>query len=243
MAEVLQQVSDALVAMVEAASPGVVRVEGRRRFPATGIVWSAEGLIVTAHHVVEQHDALHVGLPQGQQVKGTLVGRDPTTDLALLQVQATGLTPPRWAEHEGQEGPRLRASVGRARCRDRRECHRVGRATGDAPISRGIASGQPARASRIFWGAARRRARTSGRSQYDDGWAGRGPGDSAPGDQGVLASGAEVCLTPGDVLSLFRDPSTREQNAVASTTPVPHGQSWNLWSQAILTVAFEGFAR
>jgi len=61
MAEVLQQVSDALVAMVEAASPGVVRVEGRRRFPATGIVWSTEGLIVTAHHVVEQHDALHGG--------------------------------------------------------------------------------------------------------------------------------------------------------------------------------------
>jgi S1-C subfamily serine protease len=68
------------------------------------MVWSAEGLIVTAHHAVEQHDALHVGLPQGQQVKGTLVGRDPTTDLALLRVQATGLTPPRWAEPEGQGG-------------------------------------------------------------------------------------------------------------------------------------------
>jgi len=104
MAEVLQQVSDALAATVEAASPGVVRVEARRRLPATGIVWSAEGLIVTAHHVVEQHDALHVGLPQGYQVKGTLVGRDPTTDLALLRVQATGLTPPKWAEPEGQGG-------------------------------------------------------------------------------------------------------------------------------------------
>src|SRR5918996_505029 len=103
MAEVLQQVSEALAATVEAASPGVVRVEARRRLPATGIVWSAEGLIVTAHHVVEQHDALHVGLPQGQQVKGTLVGRDPTTDLALLRVHATGLTPPKWVEPEGQE--------------------------------------------------------------------------------------------------------------------------------------------
>jgi S1-C subfamily serine protease len=104
MAEVLQQVSDALAATVEAASPGVVQVEARRRLPATGIVWSAEGLIITAHHVVEQHDALHVGLPQGQRVKATLVGRDPTTDLALLRVQATSLTPPRWAEPEGQEG-------------------------------------------------------------------------------------------------------------------------------------------
>ena len=102
MTEVLQQVSDALAATVEAASSGIVRVEGRRRLPATGIVWSADGLIVTAHHVVEQQDGLQVGLPQGQKVNATLVGRDPTTDLALLRVQAADLTPPQWAETDGQ---------------------------------------------------------------------------------------------------------------------------------------------
>lgn len=102
MSEVLQQVSDALAATVETASSGVVRVEARRRLPATGIVWSSDGVIVTAHHVVEHDEPIRVGLPNGQTVTATLVGRDPTTDLAVLRAQTTALTPPSWAESDGQ---------------------------------------------------------------------------------------------------------------------------------------------
>jgi S1-C subfamily serine protease len=97
MRDVLQQVSDALAATVEAASPGVVRVEARRRLPATGIVWSPDGVIVTAHHVVEQDDAIHIGLPDGRTT-ATLVGRDLMTDLAVLRAHTTGLTPAAWAD-------------------------------------------------------------------------------------------------------------------------------------------------
>lgn len=98
MTGVLQQVSEALAAVVEVASPGVVRVEARRRLPATGIVWSPDGVIVTAHHVVEQDDPIHVGLADGQTVSATVVGRDPPTDLAVLRAQVTSLTPPAWIE-------------------------------------------------------------------------------------------------------------------------------------------------
>lgn len=96
MTDVLQQVSEALEATVEAANSGVVRVEARRRLPATGIVWSPDGVIVTAHHVVEQEDTIRVGLLDGQTVSATLVGRDPSTDLAVLRAQVSGLTPPAW---------------------------------------------------------------------------------------------------------------------------------------------------
>jgi S1-C subfamily serine protease len=96
MAGVLLEVSEALAATVESAGQGVVRVEARRRLPATGIVWSPDGIIVTAHHVVEQDDAIQVGLPAGQTVTATLIGRDPSTDLAVLRAQATDLTPPAW---------------------------------------------------------------------------------------------------------------------------------------------------
>ena len=68
MTTVLQQVSDDLAATVEAVSPGLVRVEARRRFPASGMVWSPDGVIVTAHHVIEQDDAVRVGLHSGQTV-------------------------------------------------------------------------------------------------------------------------------------------------------------------------------
>lgn len=85
--------SDALAAAVERAGTAVARVEARRRQPASGIVWAAEGLVLTADHVLEREEDLTVGLPNGEVVQGSIVGRDPSSDLALLRVGASGLTP------------------------------------------------------------------------------------------------------------------------------------------------------
>jgi S1-C subfamily serine protease len=101
MTNVLAELSDALANTVTAAGAGVVRVEGRQRIPATGIVWSADGLIVTAHHVVSRDDNIQIGLPDGRTVSAALVGRDPSTDTAVLRAEATGLTP--LAESNKQE--------------------------------------------------------------------------------------------------------------------------------------------
>ena len=93
MSNVLTELSAALATAVSQADSGIVRVEGRRRLGATGIVWSAEGLILTANHVVRQDEGLNVGLPDGSRVAASLVGRDPSTDLAVLKAEASGLTP------------------------------------------------------------------------------------------------------------------------------------------------------
>jgi S1-C subfamily serine protease len=95
---VLSDLSQTLAAAVESAGVGVVRVEARSRFPASGIVWSADGVIVTAHHVVEQDDNIGIGLPDGRTLDAKLVGRDPTTDLAVVRAQASGLTTRAWAD-------------------------------------------------------------------------------------------------------------------------------------------------
>jgi S1-C subfamily serine protease len=113
MAKVLRNLSDALAATVEATGPAVVRVEGRRRLPASGIVWSADGIIVTAHHVVQRDENIGVGLPNGQAVPATLVGRDPTTDLAVLRAQTEGLTPPAWTDLESLQVGHLVLALGR----------------------------------------------------------------------------------------------------------------------------------
>lgn len=89
----LGRLSDDLAAAVDAAGAATVTVNARRRMPATGIVWSADGLVVTANHVVERDDEITVGLPDGRTVPASLVGRDPGSDLALLKVAATDLTP------------------------------------------------------------------------------------------------------------------------------------------------------
>ena len=101
MAAVLQQFSDALATTVTGVSTGIVRVEARRRLPASGLVWSRDGIIVTTHHVIEQDDNIRVGLHSGQTVDATLVGRDATTDLAVLRVASAELESPAWAEPAG----------------------------------------------------------------------------------------------------------------------------------------------
>lgn len=89
----LAALSDALADAVELAGRSVARVDGRHRQSASGIIWTADGLIVTADHVVERDEDLGVGLPDGRMVKARLVGRDPSSDLALLKIDETGLTP------------------------------------------------------------------------------------------------------------------------------------------------------
>lgn len=113
MSEVLANLSDALAAAVETAGPSIVRVEARRRLPASGIVWSADGVIVTAHHVVEEEEGISIGLADGQTVAASLVGRDPTTDIAVLRANAAGLTPPAWAGAESLKVGHLALALGR----------------------------------------------------------------------------------------------------------------------------------
>ena len=113
MVNVLSSLSDALAETVAVASAAVVQVDARDRLPASGIVWSADGVIVTTHHVVERDDNIKVGLPDGQTVPATLVGRDPTTDLAVLRAQATGLTPPAYAGADGMRVGHLVLALGR----------------------------------------------------------------------------------------------------------------------------------
>jgi S1-C subfamily serine protease len=111
--ELLSNLSDALAGIVETAGQSVVRVEARRRLPASGVVWSSDGVIVTAHHVVQQEDAIGVGLPSGERVTATLVGRDPTTDLAVLRVEATGLNTPQWSTPDDLRVGHLVLALGR----------------------------------------------------------------------------------------------------------------------------------
>lgn len=94
MSSVLESLSEASAGLVERVGASIVRVEGRARMAASGVVMSADGLIVTSHHGVERDENIQVGLPDGQTVPATLVGRDPHTDLAVLRVEAPGLVEP-----------------------------------------------------------------------------------------------------------------------------------------------------
>jgi S1-C subfamily serine protease len=103
-ADPIAALSRRTAALAAASAPHVVRVDGRRRGPASGVVWSSDGLVVTAHHVVERDEELEVGLPSGETVAAELVGRDPSTDLALLRATATGLAAAPWSDEAPATG-------------------------------------------------------------------------------------------------------------------------------------------
>jgi serine protease DegQ len=83
----LTALSDSMAAAVEKAGAATVLVDGRRRYPASGIAVAADR-ILTADHVVEREEDIRVVLPDGSQTKAVLVGRDAGSDLALLRLES-----------------------------------------------------------------------------------------------------------------------------------------------------------
>ncbi|HLW46362.1 MAG TPA: trypsin-like peptidase domain-containing protein [bacterium] len=104
--------SDTLAGVVEAAGPSVVRVSGGRR-PGSGMIWSAEGVVLAAERLLRRDEDISVTLADGRELPATVAGRDPSTDLALLRVQATGLPVLRWREAGGLKVGQLALALGR----------------------------------------------------------------------------------------------------------------------------------
>jgi len=113
MAGKLDDLSKELASVVERSAPSVVRVDGRRRASASGVVWSAEGVVATANHSLEWDEGIEVALPDTKSVPAEVIGRDPTTDLALLRVSASGLPTLQWADPDGLKTGHLVVGVAR----------------------------------------------------------------------------------------------------------------------------------
>jgi serine protease Do len=77
---------------VQQVLPSLVVVRGRRFGAGAGIVWDANGLILTNNHVVGRHTPI-VLLQDDREYESQLVARDPDVDLALLSIDAADLTP------------------------------------------------------------------------------------------------------------------------------------------------------
>jgi S1-C subfamily serine protease len=71
---------------VRKAGAYTVMVDARRRRPSAGILYE-KGLVLTAQHALEREREIKVTLPSGEKVTGTLAGRDPIRDLAVVRVE------------------------------------------------------------------------------------------------------------------------------------------------------------
>lgn len=93
---------DLIVKAVEKVYPSVVNISTVRymdfffriehvRGVGSGFIVLEDGFIVTNYHVVENADVVNVTLSDGRRFKGKIIGADPSTDIALVKINATDL--------------------------------------------------------------------------------------------------------------------------------------------------------
>lgn len=114
-----RKLSDAFVQVAEKVSPSVVQIDvtareepdpmmkmfGRSDSPiargtGSGVVFTADGAILTNNHVIENALSISVRFRDGRLLSAKLVGRDPSTDLAVIKVDGAH-TAARFADSDG----------------------------------------------------------------------------------------------------------------------------------------------
>jgi serine protease Do len=118
-----KRLSDAFVSVAERVSPSVVQIDVSVRDESadqmlrwmarsgggdsavahgtgSGVVFTTDGAILTNNHVVDEALTINVHLRDGRLLPARLIGRDPSTDLAVIKVEAQGLIAARFADSE-----------------------------------------------------------------------------------------------------------------------------------------------
>ena len=84
--------------------PGRPAMTPRQNGLGSGVVITEDGYLLTNNHVVDGADSIRVALnPDGKEYDAKVVGRDPKSDLAVLKVEAQGLTPLRLGDSDQVE--------------------------------------------------------------------------------------------------------------------------------------------
>ena len=91
--DILGSFSSAVAAVVAKAAPAIVSVHSHRA-RAAGFVWKP-GLVVTADEALAEEGEISIKLADGTARPASIVGRDHTTDIALLRFDANQIVPAR----------------------------------------------------------------------------------------------------------------------------------------------------
>lgn len=78
-----------LIGLYERVNPGVVSIQTLSVTGGglgSGFVYDKEGHVITNYHVVEDATELEVDFPSGYKARGTVIGRDIDSDLAVIKV-------------------------------------------------------------------------------------------------------------------------------------------------------------
>jgi S1-C subfamily serine protease len=109
----LAALSQELAGAVDTAGQVVVAVNARHRFASSGVVWRP-GIVVTAEHTIRRREEIGITLPGGRTTSGTLAGRDPGTDLAVLKLAENGTPAATFGSTETLRPGQIVLAIGRS---------------------------------------------------------------------------------------------------------------------------------
>jgi S1-C subfamily serine protease len=94
-AALLDAYSQAVIHVVNTASPAVISITGRgadgRGGGGSGFIVTPDGYAITNSHVVDDRPKLEAETAEGDRLRVEIIGDDPATDLAIVRLAASGL--------------------------------------------------------------------------------------------------------------------------------------------------------
>jgi S1-C subfamily serine protease len=123
----LDAYSRTVVGVTQAVSKAVVHIRVEKKPPprqqvlrnrqpqeggGSGFIISTDGYIVTNSHVVHDATKIEVGLPDGRDFTARLIGDDPATDIAVIQINASGLSTVGFGDSDKVQVGQLAIAIG-----------------------------------------------------------------------------------------------------------------------------------
>lgn len=84
----LLSLSEEIEHVADNISQSVVSIRSRNRGNGSGVIWNADGNIVTCSHIVGELNEVEVSLSNGKSYPAKVIGNDPYSDIALLKIDA-----------------------------------------------------------------------------------------------------------------------------------------------------------
>lgn len=81
---------------------------------ASGMIVSSSGYIISNHHVIQDHQELDITTHDGEVYQARVVGSDPATDMAILKIDARGLSACNLGDSENLSAGKFVVAVGNA---------------------------------------------------------------------------------------------------------------------------------
>lgn len=100
----LPESDEPIAEVAEAVLPAVVQIEARRGGLGSGFIYDSRGFIFTNAHVIGNSSVVAVVLQDGTRLRGEVVVNEPSADVAVVRVQADGLTAVPLSEEEPRVG-------------------------------------------------------------------------------------------------------------------------------------------